>query len=83
MYIVIKKDKAERLEDKFRHIKTLACEVLECFEEMSREHVTEDPYAHEMARGRDSRGRYRDHEREGYLEDDYRDMARGRGRGRY
>lgn len=87
MYIVIKKDKSEKLEEKMHMIKRCVAEVMECLEEAKMNHYESD-YC-DNARGRDGRYMARDREEEYYREDDYRDNARGRsggylrGQGRY
>lgn len=85
MYIVIRKDKGEKLEEKLKMIKHCIGEVMECFEEAKEERYEQEDYR-DKARG----GGYHSRGREDYYEDDdYRDMARGRsggysrGRGRY
>ncbi len=77
MYIIIKKDKVEKLVEKLDKIKYFAEEVMECFEKMKEEHYEEDDYRY-RARGGD--GRY--NREEDYDDEDSRFMARGRGRGR-
>ena len=77
MYLVIKRENSEHLKHKVNELKTLACELFECFEEAYSESSQED-----------SRERSRRDERDGYrrYEDDYdyREPARGRGgRSRY
>lgn len=80
MYLVIRDEKAEHLKEKVHKMKEFACEIMECLEaakEEGRRH--EDDYRHDYSRrdeGYDSR-RYDDDDMYG------RDMARGRGRGRY
>lgn len=87
MYIVIRKDKSEKLEEKLRMIKRCIAEVMECFEESKEERYEQEDYR-DNARGGGmyrARGREEDY----YDEEDYRNMARGRsggsysGRGRY
>lgn len=84
MYIVIKKDKAEKLEEKLYKVKECISAIMDCFEDAKEERYEQDDYR-ERSRG----GRYRARGMEDdYEEDDYRDMARGRsgsgrGRGRY
>ena len=84
MYIVIRKDKAEHLEEKLHKMKECVTAIMECFEE-----AKEERYEREDYRARGGGGRYmaRDREYDDYDDDD-RDMARGRarggrGRGRY
>lgn len=84
MYIIIKRDKADKLKEKMHHIKTMAMEVLDCIEEAAERHqeYSETPYREEA--------RYRSvhpYSHEGHRDmpeyDGYeREMAR-RGRGRY
>lgn len=82
MYIIIKRDKAEHIDNKLHKMKECISELIECFAEAKEEHEYR-----EMARGRG--GRYMTHSREHErmnedFDDDYeRDYARGRGRGRY
>lgn len=76
MYIVIKKDKAEKLEEKLEKIKYFAEEVMECFEKMAEERYEEEDYYRDKARG--GGGRY--NREDDFDEDEGRFMARGRGR---
>ena len=88
MYIVIRKDKSEKLEEKLRMIKRCVAEVMECFEESKEERYEQEDYR-DNARGGGGMYRARGREEDYYDEEDYRNMARGRsggsysGRGRY
>lgn len=85
MYIVIKKDKAEKLEEKLYKMKECISMIADMFEEAKEERYEQEDYYRERARGNQGgggRSRARDYEDD---DDDYRDMARGRsggGRGR-
>lgn len=82
MYIVIRKDKAEKLEEKLHHVKKFIEEIAECFEEAAEERYDKEDYFRDRARG----GRNMARDDEDWYDDD-RFMARGRGgrsgRGRY
>lgn len=88
MYIVIRKDKSEKLEEKLRMIKRYVAEVMECFEESKEERYEQEDYR-DNARGSGGMYRTRGREEDYYDEEDYRSMVRGRfggsysGRGRY
>ena len=87
MYIVIRKDKAEHLEEKLHKMKECVTAIMECFEEAKEERYEREDYERDRARGGGDRYSARDREYDDY-EDDDRDMARGRarggrGRGRY
>ena len=87
MYILIKDDKAERLEGKLHKVKEFICEVIEEIKE-AREHKVDKEELHHMDMARRST-RHNDYDRDRYddEDDDYTlDMARrgcSRGRGRY
>lgn len=86
MYLIIRKDKSEHLKEKAHRMKELACEVISCLEEVAQSQETEE-YNREYARRRDREHYPHDgYSHEGYRHDPYyddREMARGRGRGRY
>lgn len=82
MYLIIRKDKSEHLKEKAHRMKELACEVISCLEEVAQSQETEE-YNREYARRRDREHYpYEGYRRDPYYDDD-REMARGRGRGRY
>lgn len=83
MYVIIKKDKAERLSEKLHAIKSVVCEVMECLDEArTKEYEHEDLYGIDNAR-HEGRSYYPQHEMETRGRDSYfeQEMARGRGRG--
>ena len=88
MYIVIRKDKSEKLEEKLRMIKRCVAEVMEYFEESKEERYEQEDYR-DNVRGGGGMYRARGREEDYYDEEDYRSMTRGRsggsysGRGRY
>lgn len=85
MYLIIKRDRTEHLKEKAHKMKKLACEVIECLEEAYEEsRYHEGQYGHESTRHDRREDRY-EHDDRRYREDEDfgRDMARGRGRGRY
>lgn len=83
---IIRENKSESLKHNIHKIKELACEVMEVLEESAKDYVGEEEhYMRENARGRGRRMTSRNEDDYYDDEDDYRDMARGRGRmrGRY
>lgn len=90
MYVIIKKDKAERLAEKLHTIKSVICEAMECIDEArTKEYDREELYGREHTRRESYDRREKEYDREDDYDDGYygREMTRGRSpmmrRGRY
>ena len=78
MYIVIEKDKSNALKHKVRKLKELACDVMDCLEEVYSESHESESRTRTRRDGR-LEGRRYDEDYDNYDDDDYSRDDRSRG----